>query len=95
MGGNQTLIIGLNHLDLFHYVGAFSPVIMNANADQDFKTLLGDPAGSNKKLKVFNIYIGKDVTLYPSTHTVVLTTSRGKTTVVTAGVHDTIAIEEV
>jgi enterochelin esterase-like enzyme len=66
MGGNQTLIIGLNHLDLFHYVGAFSPVIMNANADQDFKSLLGDPAGSNKKLKVFNIYIGKEDTLYMS-----------------------------
>jgi enterochelin esterase-like enzyme len=66
MGGNQTLIIGLNHLDLFHYVGAFSPVIMNANADQDFKSLFGDPAGSNKKLKVFNIYIGKEDTLYMS-----------------------------
>jgi enterochelin esterase family protein len=66
MGGNQTLIIGLNHLDLFHYVGAFSPVIMNANADQDFKTLLADAAGANKKLKVFNIYIGKEDTLYMS-----------------------------
>jgi enterochelin esterase family protein len=66
MGGNQTLIIGLNHLDLFHYVGAFSPVIMNANADQDFKTLFADAAGSNKKLKVFNIYIGKEDTLYMS-----------------------------
>jgi enterochelin esterase family protein len=66
MGGNQTLIIGLNHLDLFHYVGAFSPVIMNANADEDFKTLLGDPAGSSRKLKVFNIYIGKEDTLYMS-----------------------------
>jgi enterochelin esterase-like enzyme len=66
MGGNQTLIIGLNHLDLFHYVGAFSPVIMNANADEDFKSLLNDPASANKKLKVFNIYIGKEDTLYMS-----------------------------
>jgi enterochelin esterase-like enzyme len=66
MGGNQTLIIGLNHLDLFHYIGAFSPVIMNANADQDFKSLFNDSAGANKKLKVFNIYIGKDDTLYMS-----------------------------
>jgi enterochelin esterase-like enzyme len=66
MGGNQTLIIGLNHLDLFHYVGAFSPVIMNANADQDFRTLFADAAGANKKLKVFNIYIGKEDTLYMS-----------------------------
>ena len=66
MGGNQTLIIGLNHLDLFHYVGAFSPVIMNANAEEDFKRLLDDPAGANKKLKVFHIYIGKEDTLYMS-----------------------------
>jgi enterochelin esterase-like enzyme len=66
MGGNQTLIIGLNHLDLFHYVGAFSPVIMNANAEEDFKTLFADSAGANKKLKVFNIYIGKEDTLYMS-----------------------------
>jgi enterochelin esterase-like enzyme len=66
MGGNQTLVIGLNHLDLFHYVGAFSPVIMNANAEEDFKNLLADAAGANKKLKVFNIYIGKEDTLYKS-----------------------------
>jgi enterochelin esterase-like enzyme len=66
MGGNQTLIIGLNHLDLFHYVGAFSPVIMNANANEDFKSLLNDADGANKKLKVFNIYIGKEDTLYMS-----------------------------
>src|SRR5689334_5138585 len=66
MGGNQTLIIGLNHLDLFHYVGAFSPVIMNANAEEDFKTLFADSAAANKKLKVFNIYIGKEDTLYMS-----------------------------
>jgi enterochelin esterase family protein len=66
MGGNQTLIIGLNHLDLFHYVGAFSPVIMNANAEEDFKTLFADATSSNKKLKIFNIYIGKEDTLYMS-----------------------------
>ena len=66
MGGNQTLMVGLNHLDLFHYVGAFSPVIMFPNADEDFKKLLGDVEGSNKKLKVFNIYIGKEDTLYMS-----------------------------
>ena len=66
MGGNQTLIIGLNHLDLFHYVGAFSPVIMSANAEEDVKTLFADASGANKKLKVFNIYIGKDDTLYMS-----------------------------
>jgi enterochelin esterase-like enzyme len=41
-------------------------VIMNANAEEDFKSLLADAAASNKKLKVFNIYIGKEDTLYMS-----------------------------
>jgi enterochelin esterase-like enzyme len=41
-------------------------VIMNANAYEDFKTLFADAAGANKKLKVFNIYIGKEDTLYKS-----------------------------
>jgi enterochelin esterase-like enzyme len=64
MGGNQTLQVGLTHLDLFHYIGAFSPVVMNP--DQVFKDALADPAGTNKRLKVFYIYIGKLDTLYAS-----------------------------
>ena len=38
MGGNQTLQIGLTHLDMFHYIGAFSPVIFNASAEQDSRS---------------------------------------------------------
>jgi enterochelin esterase-like enzyme len=66
MGGNETLEVGLTHLDLFHYVGAFSPVIFNQSVDDDFKTLFADPAASNKKLKLFHIYIGKMDTLFQS-----------------------------
>jgi enterochelin esterase-like enzyme len=66
MGGNQTLIVGLNHLDTFHYVGAFSPVVFNQSAEQDFKELFGDPAAANKKLKLFYIYCGKTDTLFDS-----------------------------
>jgi enterochelin esterase family protein len=62
MGGNQTLQVGLTHLDAFHYIGAFSPVVMNP--EQAFKDALADPAGTNKKLKLFYIYIGKLDTLY-------------------------------
>jgi enterochelin esterase family protein len=64
MGGNQTLQVGLTHLDLFHYIGAFSPVVINP--EQVFKEALADPAGANRKLKVFYIYIGKLDTLYAS-----------------------------
>lgn len=65
MGGNQTLEIGLTHLDLFHYVGAFSPVAP-PNAEATLKDLFADPAAANKKLKVFHIYIGKEDTLFQS-----------------------------
>ena len=65
MGGNQTLEIGLTHLDLFHYIGAFSPVI-GGNAEDLFKATFADAAASNKKLKLFHIYIGKDDTLFQS-----------------------------
>jgi enterochelin esterase-like enzyme len=66
MGGNQTLLIGLTHLDLFHYIGAFSPVIFNQSVEEDFKPAFADAAASNKKLKLFNIYCGKTDTLFQS-----------------------------
>lgn len=66
MGGNQTLEIGLTHLDTFHYIGAFSPVVFNQSVEQDFKEALGDPGATNKKLKLFYIYCGKTDTLFDS-----------------------------
>ncbi len=64
MGGNQTLQVGLTHLDTFHYIGAFSPVVMNP--EQVFRDALADPVGTNQKLKLFFIYIGKMDTLFAS-----------------------------
>lgn len=64
MGGNQTLQVGLTHLDTFHYIGAFSPVVINP--EEAFKNALADPAGTNKRLKLFYIYIGKLDTLFAS-----------------------------
>ena len=66
MGGNQTLHIGLNNLDKFHAIGAFSPVIMNATAEQDYAKAFADVAGMNKNLKLFYIYCGVDDTLFES-----------------------------
>jgi enterochelin esterase family protein len=66
MGGNQTLQIGLTHLDTFHYIGAFSPVIFNASVDQDHAPAFADVATTNKKLKLFHIYIGDTDTLLES-----------------------------
>jgi enterochelin esterase-like enzyme len=56
--------VGLTHLDLFRYIGAFSPVVINP--EQAFKGVLEDPSGTNKRLKLFYIYIGKLDTLYAS-----------------------------
>lgn len=66
MGGNQTLQIGLTHLDTFRYIGAFSPVIFNANVDKDHAPAFADVAATNKKLKLFRIYIGDTDTLLES-----------------------------
>jgi enterochelin esterase-like enzyme len=66
MGGNQTLHIGLNNLDTFHYIGAFSPVIFNETAEKDHAPAFADMAATNKKLKVFYIYCGDADTLFAS-----------------------------
>jgi enterochelin esterase-like enzyme len=66
MGGNQTLNIGLNNLDTFRYIGAFSPVIFNQTAEKDHAPAFADVASTNKKLKVFYIYCGDADTLFES-----------------------------
>lgn len=66
MGGNQTLQIGLNHLDTFHAIGAFSPVIRMAQAEQDYAPAFADVGATNRKLKLFYIYCGVDDTLFES-----------------------------
>jgi len=66
MGGNQTLNIGLNNLDTFHYIGAFSPVIFNQTAERDHAPAFADVAATNKKLKVFYVYCGDTDTLFAS-----------------------------
>jgi enterochelin esterase family protein len=66
MGGNQTLNIGLNHLDTFHYIGAFSPVIFTPSVETDHKPAFADVAATNRKLKVFYVYCGREDTLFDS-----------------------------
>jgi enterochelin esterase family protein len=66
MGGNQTLHIGLNNLDTFHYIGAFSPVIFNQTVEKDHAPAFADIAATNKKLKVFYVYCGDADTLFAS-----------------------------
>ena len=58
MGGAQALSIGLNHLDLFGGIGAFSATISN-DFETRYKMLLDDPAATNAKLHPFYIGCGK------------------------------------
>ena len=61
MGGGQALSIGLNHLDIFHNVGAFSAGggVRPDGMEAQYKDLLADPPATNKKLKLFYIACGK------------------------------------
>jgi enterochelin esterase-like enzyme len=58
MGGGQSLTVGLNHPELFAWVGAMSSAI-NA-PEQTFATALGDAKATNSKYKLLWLAIGKD-----------------------------------
>jgi enterochelin esterase-like enzyme len=64
MGGGQALQIGLHNLDKFHAIGAFSAALRAQNVEEQYKDILGDAAGTNKKLKVFYIACGKADSLF-------------------------------
>ena len=64
MGGGQALQIGLRNLDKFHAIGAFSAALRAQNVEEQYKDVLGDAAGTNKKLKVFYIACGKMDSLF-------------------------------
>jgi len=57
MGGAETLYVGLNHLDQFAYVGAFSSGGLNSDYAKTFPKL---DASANSKLRVLWMSVGKD-----------------------------------
>jgi len=58
MGGAQALRIGLNHLDQFAYIGAFSPAIDITDATKDYDGDLANPVRLNQQLRLLWIGIG-------------------------------------
>ena len=64
MGGGQALQIGLHNLDRFHSIGAFSAALRAQNVEEQYKDVLNDAKGTNKKLKVFYIAVGKADSLF-------------------------------
>lgn len=58
MGGGQTISVGFPHLDLFHTLIIMS---MGAqNADTAYPAFFGNPAATNKTLKLLWLGVGKD-----------------------------------
>ncbi len=66
MGGGQALTIGLNHMDVFHWVLGFSAALGGQflNTEQEFGKTLGSPAEVNRKLRLLWISVGKQDFLY-------------------------------
>ncbi len=60
MGGGQAVRIGLNHQDLFSYLGAFSPALFITDTAKDFDRALADTAKVNRQLRLLWIGVGSD-----------------------------------
>lgn len=58
MGGGQSLTIGLNHPELFAWIGGMSSAV--SNPEQAIKAALADPPATNEKLKLLWFACGKD-----------------------------------
>jgi enterochelin esterase family protein len=60
LGGAQAVSIGLNHLDQFAYIGAFSPAIEISDTANDYHGRLANAARVNQQLRLLWIGIGSD-----------------------------------
>ena len=67
MGGGESLSIGLNHLELFSYVGGFSAgLAATTDFAKAYPALVADPAASNRQLHLLWIGCGRDDGLFPT-----------------------------
>jgi enterochelin esterase-like enzyme len=64
MGGAQAMRIGLNHLDQFSGIGAFSPAIAISDTSKDYDGSLADANRLNTQLHLLWIGIGSQDFLY-------------------------------
>lgn len=63
MGGEQSLTIGLGHLDLFAWVGGFSAALPVSEFSRLFPAVAHDAQAANRKLSLLWIGCGKDDSL--------------------------------
>lgn len=64
MGGLESLEIGLNHIDLFSFVGGFSAAVNPAAFPQTFASLTANPQEANQKLHLLWFGCGTDDSLF-------------------------------
>jgi len=64
MGGAQALRLGLDHLDEFAYIGAFSPAIQITDTKTDYDGMIADQDRLNHQLRLLWIGIGHDDFLF-------------------------------
>jgi hypothetical protein len=65
MGGGQSLSIGLNHLELFSYVGGFSAALSDsADFAKTYPGLVSNPADANNRLHLLWFACGRDDSLF-------------------------------
>jgi enterochelin esterase family protein len=74
MGGGQSLRIGLNHPELFAWVGGFSAAMMGRGGDasaiqQAFPSFFEDPARTNKQYRLIWIGCGRADGLFAASET--------------------------
>ena len=88
MGGNQSLIVGLNHLDLFAWVGGMSSAVREP--ESQLAPFLKEASTANSKLHLLWFGVGRDDFLLKDNQTLhALLTDKGvkHTYVETAGNH--------
>ncbi len=69
MGGGEALAIGLNHLELFSYIGGFSAGIRVPDFQKSYGAFMADPKTANQKLHLLWLGCGSDDSLFQASET--------------------------
>ncbi len=64
-GGGQSLFTGFNNPDQFAWIGSYSAYLTPEVFDKYFAGIAADPKGTNRKLKLLWLGVGKTDFLYP------------------------------
>ncbi|PMD99292.1 esterase [Siphonobacter sp. BAB-5405] len=66
-GGGQTLRAAFGHMDTFAWVCAYSSYLSPTEMERSYRTIAGNPAQTNKQLKLLWVSVGSDDFLYKGT----------------------------